>query len=580
MTASNGTVPTTPTPPWPHCGHEAEPDCRGIRVGSHDYCLAHLEEADRSAYLASLQPGADIDHRGTRFDGVLLAKLLSALTPTADDRAHLGSALFMDAEFEGDVRFTRAVFNGEARFTEARFRGDVEFVGATFKGKTDFSRSEFSNHVNFFHVEVDGDISFALARIGGNGIFTKVDISGSASFHMMEFGGLASFADARIKGDTKFHRTNFQRAPKLGPMSCCGTLDLSEATFGAAVTIEVAAPTVLCRRTRWAATAALRLRYATVDLSDAVLEYPVIVATHSRPFTLPFTDPPGSEEPELDRQNPRVQVVSLRGADAAHLLLADIDLTQCLFAGTVHLDQLRLEGLYHLPATPSGLRRRGVWPVRWTPRRTLAEEQHWRTARSTGTDGWTTPAPEGVDVLDPAALAPVYRQLRKAFEDGKHEPGAADFYYGEMEMRRHADDIPLGERSVLAAYWAVSGYGLRASRALGWLLLAMTTTVLLMTLWGLPKDDQKPETTGKLTDQRISLTTDTPEAATPDGPLTQRMTPDRFEKSLRVVINSVVFRSSGQGLTTFGTYTEMASRVTEPVLLGLAALAIRGRVKR
>ena len=33
-------------------------------------------------------------------------------------------------------------------------------------------------------------------------------------------------------------------------------------------------------------------------------------------------------------------------------------------------------------------------------------------------------------------------------------------------------------------------------------------------------------------------------------------------------------------LTTAGTYVEMASRLTEPVLLGLAALAVRGRVKR
>lgn len=105
MTASNDAVPTTHAPPRPHCGHDAEPVCRGIRVGSHDYCLAHLEGTDRLAYLASLQPGADIDHRGTRFDGVLLAKLLSALTPTADDQAQLGSALLAGAEFVGDVRF-------------------------------------------------------------------------------------------------------------------------------------------------------------------------------------------------------------------------------------------------------------------------------------------------------------------------------------------------------------------------------------------------------------------------------------------------------------------------------------------
>jgi hypothetical protein len=31
----------------------------------------------------------------------------------------------------------------------------------------------------------------------------------------------------------------------------------------------------------------------------------------------------------------------------------------------------------------------------------------------------------------------VYRALCKAFEDSKNEPGAANFYYGGMEMRRH-----------------------------------------------------------------------------------------------------------------------------------------------
>jgi hypothetical protein len=49
---------------------------------------------------------------------------------------------------------------------------------------------------------------------------------------------------------------------------------------------------------------------------------------------------------------------------------------------------------------------------------------------------------------------------------------------------------------------------------------------------------------------------------------------------LNVTLNSVVFRSSGQDPTTADTYVEMASRVTGPVLLGLAVLAVRNRVKR
>lgn len=175
----------------------------------------------------------------------------------------------------------------------------------------------------------------------------------------------------------------------------------------------------------------------------------------------------------------------------------------------------------------------------------------------------------------------MYRQLRKSFEDGKHEPGAADFYYGEMEMRRHADDIPWAERSLLTVYWALSGYGLRASRALAWLGVFMTATVLVMMLWGLPQHDPKPAGLGTFTGpHRIAIATVTPDPVNPHGPYHERLSAERFEKSLRLVINSVVFRSSGQNLTTVGTYSEMAARLGEPVLLGLAVLAIRNRVKR
>ncbi|MGW4781939.1 hypothetical protein ACWEPA_35475 [Streptomyces filamentosus] len=179
-------------------------------------------------------------------------------------------------------------------------------------------------------------------------------------------------------------------------------------------------------------------------------------------------------------------------------------------------------------------------------------------------------------------MAALYRQLRKSLEDGKNEPDAADFYYGECEMRRHDLTRPRGERLLLKLYWALSGYGLRATRALAWLGVSVAVTMAVMMLWGLPADDPKPATTGRqvAVGQEISLVTDTPKPVNPTNALVDRITTDRFEKSLRVVINSVVFRSSGQNLTTAGTYAEMISRLSEPVLLGLGVLAIRSRVKR
>lgn len=566
----------------------------------------------------------------------LLSELLTSLEDSATNRPRLGFARFEEANFidharfdgaefgdagfggavfGGDARFGGAVFGGNAWFGGAEFIGDAGFGGVEFGGVARFDGAQFGSNAwfikakfvenaGFGQAEFDGVTWFNWVVFGGDARFGGVVFGGDASFSGARFGGDARFSGAEFGGNARFMESVFECASAVGPLACKGVLDLSEAVFGTAVTIEATTAALLCRRTRWASTAALRLRYALVDLSDAVVEYPVSIATRSRPFTvlrgdvrgLDLSDTVveypvdgaarsrsfnifGRDLPEPGLTVARVRVISLRGVDAAHLVLTDVDLTDCRFAGTIHLDQLRLEGLYTLAAAPSGLRRRGMRPVRWTPRRTLADEHHWRATRFTDAGGWTLP-PAGEEVLEPAALASVYRQLRKGFEDGKHEPGAADFYYGEMEMRRHADDIPLAERSLLTAYWALSGYGLRASRALGWLLLAMVTTVLMMMLWGLPKDDSTPQSTGTVNGRSITMTTDTPDPVNPDGAYRKRLSTERFEKSLRVVINSVVFRSSGQDLTTFGTYTEMVSRVTEPVLLGLSVLAVRGRVKR
>ncbi|MFZ3568771.1 hypothetical protein ACOKM5_17605 [Streptomyces sp. BH097] len=176
-----------------------------------------------------------------------------------------------------------------------------------------------------------------------------------------------------------------------------------------------------------------------------------------------------------------------------------------------------------------------------------------------------------------ATLAITYRQLRKAREDAKDEPGAADFYYGEMEMRRHSKGRRTAERWLLQIYWLVSGYGLRASRALGWLLAAMTLTVIAMMQFGLPQEAPRQEVVRESVHGEWKTYI---EKGDPQNPTGERFTSQRFDKALNVTLNSVVFRSSGQDLTVVGGYIEMASRFFEPVLLGLAALAIRGRVKR
>ncbi|KOU57025.1 hypothetical protein ADK96_37105 [Streptomyces sp. IGB124] len=521
--------------------------------------------------------------------------------------AFSGSALFDGAEFSAAANLRGAVFSGDARFGGTRFDGDARFGAATFSRSADFRRAAFSGDAWFDAVAFSGGARFSAATLAGSARFDATAFSGEAAFHRTAFSGDAVFRGAKFAGSAdfsgavfcgvatfrgaafsggavfgaatfstsaSFSGTTFETVSRLGPLACQGELDLSGARFRSPVTIEAATALLSCVRTRWDSTATLLLRYATADLTDAVFEYPLSVATRPAAFT---SDRHPVDESALTGLDPRARITSLSGVNAAHLSLTDVDLSGCRLTGTFHLDQLRLEGRCAFEAAPTGLHRRGAFPTRWTQRRTLAEEHHWRAA--TGSTGWT-PAPSGTSPQQPSSLAPVYRHLRKSLEDAKNEPDAADFYYGEMEMRRHDGDRPRSERALLTLYRAVSGYGLRASRALAWLFGAMAVTVLIMMLWGIPEDAPRAMRTGHLTGQDISLPTANPTAVNPSGPPSSRLTSQRWEKSVRIVVNSVVFRSSGQNLTTTGTYVEMASRLTEAALLGLAVLAVRGRVKR
>ncbi|MFE6808643.1 pentapeptide repeat-containing protein [Streptomyces sp. NPDC057681] len=619
------TPPPEPPLSWPHCGHGAAPDdpvgCRGIHVPGYTACLAHLADTERNAYLAGLEPGDDVDHRGTSFTAPLLSELLGALRDPGTGQAHLGDAWFESATFEGDAWFHSAIFKGDARFESATFRDYALFNSATFRGFAQFGAATFENNAWFESATFEGYASFGAvtfkgdARFGsatfesdawfesaaveGDALFSAVTFKGDARFgsatfegyawfhsvtfesdawfHSATFENNARFGAATFKGDALFGAATFKHPVDLGPFVCAGRVSLAGAVFGDPMTLSCVARRVECRRTRWMSTAELRLRYATVDFSHAVFEYPLTIAAEAAPFVL-SDGRPVTEQALAGTPDATVRMASMRGVDAAHLVLADVDLSECLFTGTVHLDQIQLEGACTFDTVPPAMHWRGWRPIRFTQRRTLAEEHHWRASQPGAVPGWNV-AVFGAGRVGPLQLAPVYRALRKAFEDGKHEPGAADFYYGEMEMRRHADDIPRSERGLLTAYWALSGYGMRASRALAWLGAAMLVTIVLLMGLGLPQDAPKQAATGTVPAGGGTVTFEI-DKSDPQNPTGDRFTGERFEQALNVTLNSVVFRSADQDLTTSGTYIEMASRVTEPVLLGLAILAVRNRVKR
>jgi hypothetical protein len=209
----------------------------------------------------------------------------------------------------------------------------------------------------------------------------------------------------------------------------------------------------------------------------------------------------------------------------------------------------------------------------------VAEEHYWRASRPTAPRGWQAALASVPPAIGPGQIAALYRALRAALESRGDAPGAADFYYGDMEMRRHDSTSARAERALLHAYWLLSGYGLRASRALSWLLVAMSATILAFTLWGLPDRTLPPITTGTVAGHSITLHTVSSEPAL-NGPWAGRVSRERVGQAVPIVLNAVLFRATDQNLTRPGIYIDIAARVIEPSLLALAVLAVRGRVKR
>lgn len=330
-------------------------------------------------------------------------------------------------------------------------------------------------------------------------------------------------------------------------------------------------------------------------------------------------------DPRSEEDLPAPHLLSMENADVEKLSLTDLDLGYCLFGGAHNLDKLRLAGhLRFASLPPRGFRTAWNWPVvwRWSRREFICEEYLWRMRRVLHQHDWAKywrerflEAPE-MPAAGPAGrggsvtgerLAALYRALRKAREDAKDEPGAGDFYYGEQEARRGSASTPGHERWLLTIYWALSGYGQRASRALAAFAVLLATLTVLLTGYGLadtapiqrmtgaiePAPPQPPQViTFDVTGQRGTATIPpaTPgtqpisldvTAAMPSlPPPGQRWTAVRAKRAVRTLVTSLVPVSTDQRLTTIGTYLVLAGRVLGAFLLGLAVLAIRARVKR
>jgi uncharacterized protein YjbI with pentapeptide repeats len=466
-----------------------------------------------------------------------------------------GYAMFHDATFTGDTAFVGATLTGDAWFVGATFTGDTSFDGATFTGDAWFVGATFKRLARF------DEVTFKRpAR------FDEVIFTGDAGFGKATFTDDAVFDRVTFKRQARFDGAIFEQARQFGPLLAYRGLVLDNVQFAQSVRIEVSTIGLCCRRALFPGGAQFRLRWARVVLDDTNLSSASILAGVPPMGNAALQE----REEQIARAwqrllageiSERPQLLSLRRANVAGLGLSNVSVADCRFSGAHNLDKLHLgsDVSFATASPPLGLRGRG-----WAGRQVIADERAWRSNQSCH---WIAPGwpdwlhDERPDPLDSGQIAAPYRALRKSREDAKDEPGAADFYYGEMEMRRlarravhTAGGTRVGkasrgrvERWILTTYWLVSGYGLRAWRAVAWLAAVTALLALAFYFVGFV-----------IPPHPVSYWTSLLYA---------------FRATLSLTDNQVT-------LTAWGQLLQAVLRLTGPVLLALALLALRGRIKR
>jgi len=448
-----------------------------------------------------------------------------------------GGAGFGEVTFKDYARFDGVTFDGSAGFREARFDRDARIDAANFDGVGQFGGATFGGGAQFSGATFGWHVWFGGATFEDDALFDGVTFKSDARFDEVTFKSGARFSDATFKSDADFRSAIFKGdVPLLGPVTVKRKFNLDGAQFASLVRIDTDAGVLTCRRGQFAGGVRFDVRHALVHLDNSDLSVPSFLTGP----TMASTSRAGSAE------QPRL--LSLQGANVAGLTLRNVDLTDCRFAGAHNLDKLRLEAGIVMELSPA--------VAGWERRQVIAEECAWRAARARPGQ-WHAPQWPGSgdrpEVLSPGVVAGLYRALRKGREDAKDEPGAADFYYGEMEMRRHdqekGDTIQHRSRGrvsrlVLTIYWLVSGYGLRAWRSLTALALVVAGLAAAFYLVGFTS-------------------------------------PTSYWKSLLFAFRSTVSLTDAQiNLTAWGGLFQVVLRLTGPVLLALTLLALRGRVKR
>ncbi|MFF8650426.1 pentapeptide repeat-containing protein [Streptomyces griseoluteus] len=575
------------------CHHEG---CQGSTLPGASECLEHINEEAFEAYLAGVRSGDNLTFRQSIIHARRLQRILEA-TRNDRGRIEIGRASFQGSSFFGEIRFSSAIFHQSASFLAAQFKHSASFDGCTFEDQASFSACTFVRSARFTTATFKSMAHFAGTKFEEGVSFTEATFFDKARFSDCNCNKAAKFIGARFQGKAKFKRAkfddislnavradqgitfyqahvdgdfriagayiqsslslseaNFSGTSKVGPISCSEALIAVNTTWKGRVNVSIATPMIDLTGARFEKQLDLSARHAKIAMPDTHFGMPSMVTGVTR---LLYSTSEGGRRAISEHQLPegsirtRPSITTVSGADLSNLTLSNVDVRRCKFIESHNLEKLHIEGNVLFGGTPRGFtfthkRPLSLW---WSPRRVIAEERHWRRSH-----GWRSSWPwDGSTTYritpSPELVSHIYRSLRRAHEESKNEPGAADFYYGEMEMRRHSKSAPKIERATIWAYWAICGYGLRASRAVAALILLILGATYVVNTFGL--------TAGSAS----------------------------FSGTLRFLIeSSISLKTDNNGidanLNAIGASLRIFLRIAVPALFGLSLLAVRNRIKR
>jgi uncharacterized protein YjbI with pentapeptide repeats len=484
---------------WNRC---SEHGCLGEAIALGGRCLAHADPAARSAHLQDVRgSGKLLSLRGVVVSQVLWDEI--AASPAFESGVPAAPISFAGAESNARIALNNVTLEHYLDFTGASIFAPLELTHCTFRssfmaqyalfnaGPPNLSQSTFAQDVDFSFAEAIR-VSFGFNKCTFQGALRLdgarggVQLSGStirgnlsarhADAHLIMNGVtlLGGFDVAAAEGPALHcQQLKAQSVTRIGPCAFKNVY-LQSANFDSRVYIDLASDLVdlTSAALDQGGTLLVKGPGARIELNQLSLGGPLRVTGKGDASTLP-------------------QILGLQNSDAGQLAFARVDMSRCSFYGAHGLGAIDIESTVKFQT-------RVTW---FGTRRFIADEFAWRVSDSSQAKGWelsgvhvgdSKPPPVRGEkekvLLAPLAaeqVAAIYRDLRRSLESKSDMPGAADFYYGEMEMRKRSLNRSWIERGLIWGYWATSGYGLRPLRALlSWMGLVVLGAYFL-SRWGI-----------------------------------------------------------------------------------------------